>query len=181
MKIIAFGASNSTKSINKSLATFASSLIAGADVEILDLNDFELPLFSEDKEAEIGQPQAAKGFFEKIRSADGVIVSFAEHNGSYTATYKNLFDWVSRIDQKVYQDKPVVFLATSPGAGGASSVLSGAKASAPFFGVDLQDTVSVPNFYDVFDAQRGVISEPEIVDQLQAAMGALASKAGDAK
>ena len=181
MKIITFGASSSTKSINKSLANFASSLIAGADVEILDLNDFELPLFSEDKEAEIGQPQAAKDFLEKIRSADGIVVSFAEHNGSYTAAYKNLFDWAGRIKQKVYQDKPVVFLATSPGAGGASSVLSGAKASVPFFGVDLQGAVSVPSFYDVFDAERGVISDPGIVDQLQAAMDALATKAGDAK
>ncbi len=181
MKVIAFGASASTKSINKSLATFAASLIAGADVEILDLNDFELPLFSEDKEAEIGQPQAVKDFFEKIGTADGIVVSFAEHNGSYTAVYKNLFDWASRIEQKVYQDKPVVFLATSPGAGGASSVLSGAKASAPFFGADLQDAVSVPSYYDVFDAERGVISEPKIVDQLQAAMDALASKAADAK
>lgn len=175
MKIIAFGASTSKKSINKSLATFTSSLIAGADVEILDLNDFELPLFSEDKEAEIGQPQAAKDFLEKIQSADGIVVSFAEHNGSYTAAYKNLFDWASRIKQKVYQGKPGVFLATSPGAGGASSVLSRAKVSAPFFGVELQDAVSVPSFYDVFDAERGVISEPKIVDQLQVAMDALAS------
>jgi len=181
MRIIAFGASNSTKSINKSLATFATSLIAGADVEVLDLNDFELPLFSEVKEAEIGQPQTAKDFLEKIRTADGIVVSFAEHNGSYTAAYKNLFDWASRIEQKVYQDKPVVFLATSPGAGGASSVLSGAQASAPFIGADLQDAVSVPSYYDVFDAERSVISEPKIVDQLQAAMRALASKAGDMK
>jgi len=181
MKIIAFGASTSTKSINKSLATYAASLIAGAKLEVLDLNDFELPLFSEDKEAEIGQPQAAKNFFEKIRSADGIVVSFAEHNGSYPAVYKNLHDWVSRIEQKVYQDKPAVFLATSPGAGGASSVLDGAKASAPFFGADLQGAVSVPNYYDVFDAERGVICEPKIVDQLQSAMDALASKSGGAK
>tara|TARA_R110002073_G_scaffold163243_2_gene319273 strand:+ start:1767 stop:2312 length:546 start_codon:yes stop_codon:yes gene_type:complete len=181
MKIIAFGASNGSKSINKSLAGFAASLIAGADLEVLDLNDFELPLFSEDKEAEIGQPQAAKRFVEKIRSADGIVVSFAEHNGSYTAAYKNLFDWASRIEQKVYQDKPAVFLATSPGAGGASSVLSGAKASAPFFGADLQDAVSVPSYYDVFDAERGVISEPKIVEQLQVAMDALAAKSGGVK
>ncbi len=66
MKIIAFGASTSKKSINKSLAAFASSLVDGAEVEVLDLNDFELPLFSENKEAEIGQPQGAKDFLEKI-------------------------------------------------------------------------------------------------------------------
>lgn len=181
MKIVAFGASTSKKSINKSLATYAASLIAKSEVEVLDLNDFELPLFSEDKEVEIGHPQAAKNFLDKIQSADGIVVSFAEHNGSYTAAYKNLFDWVSRIEQKVYQDKPVVFLATSPGARGASSVLSAAKASAPFFGVDLQGAVSVPNFYDVFDAERGMINDSGIIGQLQAAMDALATKSGGAK
>jgi len=179
MNIIAFGATTSKKSINKSLATFASSLIAEARVEILDLNEYELPLFSEDKEAEIGQPQAAKDFLEKIRSADGIIVSFAEHNGSYAAAYKNLVDWASRIEQRVYQDKPAVFLATSPGAGGASAVLSSAKTSAPFFGADLQDTVSVPSFYDVFDADSKAISDSTIVKQLQAAMDTLAVKAGN--
>ncbi len=181
MKIIAFGASNSTKSINKALAAYASSLIPGAEVEVMDLNDFELPLFSEDKESQIGQPQAAKDFLEKIRSADGVVVSFAEHNGSYTAAYKNLFDWASRIEQQVYQNKPTVFLATSPGAGGASSVLTGAKGSAPFFGADLQDAVSVPSFYDVFDAKIGEVTAPSIVDRLQIAMNTLAENVGVAK
>jgi len=54
MKIVAFGASSSRTPINKTLATYAASLVEGASTEVLDLNDFEMPLFSEDKEAEIG-------------------------------------------------------------------------------------------------------------------------------
>ena len=122
----------------------------------------------------IGQPLAAKLFFEKIGSADGVIVSFAEHNGSYSAAYKNLFDWTSRIDQKVFQDKPTVYLATSPGPGGAGSVLASAKGSAQFFGVDLKAAVSVASFYDVFDAESGHITEPKTLADLTAAANALA-------
>lgn len=117
MKILTFGASNSKTSINKALAQFTATLVPGAEIEVLDLSDYDLPIFSEDLEKEIGQPQAAKDFFEKIGSANGVIVSFAEHNGSYSAAYKNLFDWASRIDQKVFQDKPTAYLATSPGPG----------------------------------------------------------------
>lgn len=173
MKILAFGASNSQTSINKALATFTASLAPGAEVEVLDLNDYALPLFGEDLEKEIGQPSAAKAFFSKIGSADGVIVSFAEHNGSYSAAYKNIFDWASRIDQKVFQDKPTLFLATSPGPGGASSVLASAKGSAPFFGVELVNAVSVPNFYDVFDADEGRITAPDVLDELSAAAQAL--------
>ncbi len=50
MKIIAFGASTSSTSINKTLATYAANLVEGADVQVLDLNSYDVPLFSEDKE-----------------------------------------------------------------------------------------------------------------------------------
>lgn len=173
MKILAFGASNSRNSINRALADFTARLVPNADIEVLDLNDYDLPIFSEDLENEIGQPKAAKAFFEKIGSADGVIVSFAEHNGSYSAAYKNLFDWASRIDQKVFQDKSTIYLATSPGPGGAGSVLASAKGSAKFFGVDLKAAVSVANFHDVFDVESGRITEPKTLEELTAAAKAL--------
>ena len=53
-KIIAFGASSSRNSINKQLATFAANQFKNTEVEILDLNDYEMPLFSVDKEKENG-------------------------------------------------------------------------------------------------------------------------------
>ncbi|MFY0638050.1 NADPH-dependent FMN reductase [Maricaulis maris] len=176
MKILTFGASTSKRSINKTLAQFTATLVPGAEVEALDLNDFELPIFSEDLEKEIGHPQAARAFFEAIGKADGVIVSFAEHNGSYTAAYKNLFDWASRIDQKVFQDKPAIFLSTSPGPGGAASVLAAAKGSAGFFGVDLKAAVSVARFYEVFDADTGRIAEPGVLAELTSAAMALVQR-----
>ncbi|MEX5566027.1 NADPH-dependent FMN reductase [Pseudophaeobacter sp. 1A16562] len=174
MKILAFGASNSKTSINKRLARFTATLVPHAEIEVLDLNDHDLPIFSEDLEKEIGHPQAAKAFFDKIGSADGVIVSFAEHNGSYTAAYKNLFDWASRIDQKVFQGKPTVYLSTSPGPGGAGSVLASAKGSAQFFGADLKATLSVASFYEVFDADSGTITNPVTLAELTAAAETLA-------
>ncbi len=174
MKVLTFGASTSKTSINKALARFTATLVPGAEVEVLDLNDYSLPIFSEDLEKEIGQPAAAKAFFDQIGAADAVIVSFAEHNGYYTAAYKNLFDWASRIDQKVFQDKPTLYLSTSPGPGGAASVLAAAKGSAQFFGVDLKEAVSVPSFYDVFDAETAGITEPKILAELTAAAEALA-------
>ena len=174
MKILAFGASNSKASINKSLARFTATLVPHAEIEVLDLADYDLPIFSTDLEAQIGHPPAALAFFEKIGAADGVIVSFAEHNGSYSAAYKNLFDWASRIDQKVFQDKPMVYLSTSPGPGGAGSVLAAAKGSARFFGADLRAAVSVASFYDAFDSETGSITEPTALAELTAAAETLA-------
>ena len=177
MKLLAFAASNSSKSINKQLATYAASQMKhtdGVDVELLDINDFEIPLFSEDKEAQLGQPQQAKDFYAKLGQADAIIISFAEHNGSYTAAYKNLFDWTSRIDQKLFQNKPLLLLATSPGPGGAATVLAAATGSAPYFAGNVKASLSIPSFYDNFDMEKQQLSNTELQDKLHSALALLA-------
>ncbi|KLV05105.1 NADPH-dependent FMN reductase [Photobacterium aquae] len=173
MKVIAFAASSSTTSINKQLVTYAVSHLPNAEVEVLDLNDFELPLFSEDKEKVLGQPELAKAFLKKIHDADAVVISFAEHNGSYSVAYKNLFDWCSRINPKVYLNKSVVLLATSPGPGGAKNVLAAASGSMPFFGAEVKAMVSIPNFYENFDQERQVLSHPEFNSEVMSAVSLL--------
>ncbi|GAA6203231.1 NAD(P)H-dependent oxidoreductase [Thalassotalea sp. SU-HH00458] len=173
MKILTFAASSSSKSINKTLATYAASLVKSADVEVLDINDYEMPLFSEDKEAILGQPKEAKAFYQKITQADALIISFAEHNGSYTAAYKNLFDWTSRINQKLFQNKPMVLLATSPGPGGAATVLNAAVTSAPYFNGDVKASLSIPSFYDNFDVAKNTFSSQELLTKLTEAVSSL--------
>ncbi|MDC5703604.1 NAD(P)H-dependent oxidoreductase [Vibrio europaeus] len=173
MKIVAFGASTSSTSINKTLATYAANLIEGAEVTILDLNDYQVPMFSEDTEKEIGQAEGAKAFLADLAKADAIVVSFAEHNGSYPAAYKNLFDWSTRIERNVFQEKPVVYLATSPGPGGAQTVLAAATGSAPYFGAEVKASVSVPSFYDNFDLETGQFRNQEIAQQVKQAVESL--------
>ncbi|WP_422374239.1 NADPH-dependent FMN reductase [Roseibium sp.] len=173
MKIVAFGASISKKSINKTLATYVANLVTDAEIDVVDLAEFELPLFSVDTEEVIGQPQAAKDFLARIAAADALVISFAEHNASYTAGYKNLFDWASRIDLKVFQGKPAIYLSASPGKGGAANVLAAAKGSAAYFGADLKASVSIPSFHDVFDFETNRITDPKIQHSLEDAAGAL--------
>jgi NAD(P)H-dependent FMN reductase len=178
MKLLAFAATSSSKSINKQLATYAASQVKhndGVEVEILDINDFEMPLFCEDKEAILGQPQQAKDFFEKLGQADAIIISYAEHNGSYTAAYKNLFDWTSRIDQKLFQNKPMLLLATSPGPGGGATVLNAAVGSAPYFAGEVKASLSIPSFYDNFDTEKQQLSNAELRDKLQSTLSKLTS------
>ena len=173
MKVLAFAASSSRASINKSLVTYAASLVENAQVDLIDLNDYEMPIFSTDRENESGIPQLAHDFYNKISAADAVIISFAEHNASYTAAYKNVFDWTSRIDAKVYQGKPAVLLATSPGPGGASNVLAAAKNSAPYFGLEVKADLSVGTFYDEFDMEKGELKNSETKDKLMTAVSLL--------
>jgi len=173
MKVLAFAATSSKKSINIQLANYAANQIKGAQVELLDINDYELPLYSEDREKELGQPERAKAFYQKLGEADVIVISFAEHNGSYTAAYKNLFDWTSRINMQVFQNKPVIMLATSPGPGGAATVLAAAQGSAPYFAAEVKGAISVPDFYDNFDTTTGQLTNKELVDKVQSATSQL--------
>ncbi|WP_166372606.1 NAD(P)H-dependent oxidoreductase [Psychromonas sp. SA13A] len=173
MKVLAFAATSSKSSINKQLANYTAKQINNAQVELLDINDYEMPLFNEDREKELGQPALAKAFYKKLGEADVIVISFAEHNGSYTAAYKNLFDWTSRIDQKLFQNKPVIMLSTSPGPGGAASVLASAQASAPFFAAEVKGAISVPSFYDNFDLENGQLTNQDLVDKIMSVIAKL--------
>jgi chromate reductase len=172
-KIIAFAGSSSSRSINKQLVSYAAGLLVDVEVEILDLNDFELPLFSADREDQLGQPDLAHAFLQKIDNCDGIIISFAEHNGCYSAAYKNIYDWASRIKPKVYQDKPMVLLATSPGGRGGKSVLELALSQIPRFGGQIKASLSVPTFAENFNSDSGAVSNDEIGAQLQSAVNCL--------
>ncbi|WP_419238669.1 NADPH-dependent FMN reductase [Photobacterium leiognathi subsp. mandapamensis] len=166
MKLLAFAATNSQQSINRALVTYAASQVNADEVEILDLNDFEMAIYSIDRENASGIPEQAHLFFDKIGQADAILISFAEHNGTYTAAYKNIFDWASRINQKFYQQKPVIMLATSPGPGGAKNVLDTAVTSAPFFDANVVGSLSIPSFYENFDLEKQTLINEELNSQL---------------
>lgn len=167
MKIIAFAGSNSSKSINKQLATYAASLFASSNTEVIDLNDYELPLFSIDREAVLGRPQLAQDFLKKIGSADLLVVSLAENNGNYSAAFKNIFDWASRIRNDVFQDKPMLLMATSPGRRGGRSVLDIAQNNLPRYGGNIKAEFSLPQFYENFNSEKGLISSEECDGELK--------------
>ncbi len=156
MKLIAFAGSNSSQSINKKLAVYAASLFTGFETEVLDLNDFTMPLFSVDLEKEIATPQAVGRFLEKISSADLIVISLAENNSSFNAAFKNLFDWNSRVEPKQFYNKPMLLMATSPGGRGGTNVLEHAKLIFPRHGADIKSTFSLPAFHQNFEAGRGI-------------------------
>jgi|SRR6478672_11423849 len=164
-KIIAFGGSSSKNSINKQLATYVANLFPNAAVEVLDLNDYEMPVFSVDKEKENGIHNLAHDFYAKIGSADFIVLSLAEHNGAYSSAFKNTLDWASRINNKTFQQKPMLLLATSPGARGGATVLEIATKRFPFQGADLKGSFSLPTFFENFDAVNGIIN-PDLKNEL---------------
>lgn len=170
MKILAFAASNSSRSINRELAAHVAGLAKAAEIEVLDLNHYEMPLYSEDREQHDGPPAAARAFVARINAADALVIAYAEHNGAFTAAYKNVVDWASRVQRKVFAGKPTLMLAASPGPGGAASVLAMAAQSAPFLGAELIRAVSVPEFERVFDRSRGRLRQGDTERSVRAAV-----------
>ncbi|MDA8807670.1 NAD(P)H-dependent oxidoreductase [Flavobacteriaceae bacterium] len=157
-KIVVFGASSSKKSINKQFSIYASTQFNNIEIIILDLNDFEMPIFSEDKELNFGIPEKATKFYEILNCSDAIIISFAEHNGSYTAAFKNIFDWTSRIGKIVWWDKPMLLLSTSDGEKGALSVLETAHSRISFNHKYDVPMFSLPNFSSNFNSTKGILN-----------------------
>lgn len=163
--IIVFAGSNSRNSINKQLATYASSLVENTQVTILDLNDFKLPIFGVDLEKEKGVPENAYKFLNHIKSSDGIIISLAENNGAYSAVFKNLFDWMSRIEGKTFFGKPMLLMAASPGGRGGQSVLGIAKSRFPRHDAKIVADFSLPLFEKNFS--EGKIVDPNLDAELK--------------
>ena len=158
-KIVAFGASSSIKSINKTLARYTLSQVNNSIHVILDLNDFEMPIYSVDREKKEGIPKLAYKFKKILKTADGIIISFAEHNGAYTAAFKNIFDWISRIEKDVWCNKPMLLMATSNGSNGASSVLQMAHSRISRGNTNKIPYFSLPNFNKNFNKDLGIMDE----------------------
>ena len=158
-KIIALGGSNSKKSINKKLAVYTANQIENSEIMVIDLNDFKLPLYGIDLETNEGIPESAKNLYDFISSADGFIISLAEHNGGYSTAFKNALDWVSRIDKKMWKEKPMLLMAASPGPRGGKGVLKTALEAFPRLGGDIVADFSLPFFHNNF-SETGLINEP---------------------
>lgn len=159
MKLLAFAGSNSSASINKQLAAYAAGLFSKYDVEVIHLNDFPMPLFSLDLEKEIGSPESVDRLIAKIASTDFIVLSLAENNKCYNAGFKNVFDWISRKQAKVFHDKPMLLMATSPGKRGGAAVLDFASHHLPQYGADIKGVFSLPSFNDHFKAGQGITDD----------------------
>ena len=174
-KVLAFGASSSKKSINKKFAIYVANCIPNAEINVIDLNDYEMPIYSIDKEEENGIPELAYRFKEHFKNSDAVVISFAEHNASYTSAFKNIFDWISRIDKNIWHNKPMFLLSTSDGSRGGLSVLNIAYKRISRNNTNIIPKFSLPNFYENFDSKTG-ITDPDLKISFQSKLNEFISK-----
>ncbi|MGS2720503.1 NADPH-dependent FMN reductase [Paraglaciecola aestuariivivens] len=130
IKILAFAGSGRKDSVNKKVLAVAAqgAQEAGAQVTIVNLEDFDMPIFTEDLEAEKGMHPGAQKFKELLISHDGFLIASPEYNSAYSALFKNAIDWASRKtgDEAIlaaFKGKVAGIMAASPGALGGMRVL----------------------------------------------------------
>ncbi|GAB2686151.1 NAD(P)H-dependent oxidoreductase [Aliiglaciecola sp. 3_MG-2023] len=130
VKIVAFSGSGRRDSVNKKVVAVAAKGAEeeGAQVTIVNLEDFNLPFFTEDLEAERGMDPNAQKFKALLINSDGFLISSPEYNSSYSALFKNAIDWASRKIEgetplQAYRGKVAGIMAASPGGLGGMRVL----------------------------------------------------------
>lgn len=164
MIIKAFAGSNSSTSINKQLVTYASSLLNEHEIEILDLDDYNIPTFDIDIEKNEGFSDEVKRFYSKLVDSDILIISLAEHNASFSAVFKSYMDWCSRINYKFLEGKKLFVMSTSPGEYGGKNALEAGSILLTKLGGTILIDFSLPKFDENFS--DGKISNEELNNEL---------------
>lgn len=168
-KILAFAGSARKASYNKQLVAIAAKGAekAGAEVSVIDLADFAMPIFSEDLEAEQGMPEKAREFKQLLASHDGFLISTPEYNSSYSALLKNAIDWASRMEEGekpmvAFKGKVAGIMATSPGALGGMRVLVTLRMLLENIGVMvLPNQKAMGKAHELFDEQGNMLNEKQ--------------------
>ncbi|WP_247237874.1 NADPH-dependent FMN reductase [Telluribacter sp. SYSU D00476] len=178
-KIIAFAGSNSTQSINRKLVEAATRKLPQEAVQLINLADIKVPIYGIDVEEETGIPESIRQLHAVLAEADGFIIASPEHNGLLPAFFKNIIDWLSRIDQNIFGHKPVLLMSTSTGGYGGQSSLSILKGLFPRWGGHVVGTFSVGPFQDKYDEATQSLTYPED-QQLTSALEQLSAEVFEA-
>ncbi len=136
-------ASNSKTSINREVAKKINERL---DLNIVEITEEAIPMYSPQLEAE-GIPEEIKRIYEIIKSDNKLIIFTPEYNGYTTPYFKNIFDWLSRVEHAFLTDIDVKIVTVTPGSTGGASVRKILSESLPFFGAKSVEDYGLGDFY----------------------------------
>jgi len=186
VKILAFAGSAREDSFNKKLVRTAAEAAKklGAQVTVVDLRDYPMPLFDQDLESNEGLPAKAKALKELFKSHDALLIACPEYNSSITPLLKNTLDWISRQESAeagliAYKGKVAALLSASPGALGGLRGLVHVRAILGNIGVLVLPTqFALSKAHEAFNADGSLkdVKQQESVDRLAGELVQLAAK-----
>jgi NAD(P)H-dependent FMN reductase len=174
-RILAFAGSARRDSHNKKLVKLAAAgaQTAGAEVTLLDLRDFPMPIYDGDLEDREGVPAKALALRRIMLAHQGLLIASPEYNSSISPLLKNTIDWLSRpVDGEPgllpFRDKVAALMAASPGALGGLRGLVHLRAILGNIGVIVLPTqVAIGKAHEAFDA-RGTLVDPQQAAAIEA-------------
>jgi chromate reductase len=180
-RILAFAGSARSGSFNKRLVAIAAAAAraAGADVTLIDLRDYPLPLYDGDLEEREGIPANARKLKDLFLANQGLLISAPEYNSSITPLLKNTIDWVSRpvageAPLNCFDGKVAALMSASPGALGGLRGLVHVRAILQNIRVlTIPEQVAVPNAAEAF-APDGSLNDAKQHAAVQGCGAALA-------
>lgn len=166
-RILAFAGSARTGSLNKKLIAVAAGMSReqGAEVTLIDLRDFPMPIYDGDLEAAQGLPEHARRLKALFKSHPGLLVSSPEHNSTISALLKNAIDWCSRREEgerplECFQGKTAALLAASTGALGGLRGLVTVRSTLANIGV-----LTLPGQFALAAADKAFAPDGSLVDE----------------
>ena len=173
MKIVLFSGSLRTGSLNKKLVNVAHNLVGevtGFETQIVEIKDFEIPVYNADVEAS-SFPLGVKKLAEIVAAAGALIISTPEYNGSMAGTFKNTIDWLSRVRPVPLTRKPVLLLGASPGALGAVRGLGNSRIPLEVLGTYVYPQVfGLPKAHEAF-SESGDLKDADTTKKLRDLIG----------
>ena len=173
-KILAFAGSTRTDSYNKKLVKISSigATDAGADVTVIDLRDFPMPLYDGDLEQKDGLPSNARKLKDIMLSHQGFLISSPEYNSSISAVFKNVIDWTSRqsegeIPLACFKNKVAGIMSASPGGLGGLRGLVHVRSILGNIGIIvLPDQMAIAKAHEAFN-EDGSLKDKKQEDQVK--------------
>lgn len=164
-RILAFAGSLRKESYNRKLLAIAcaGAEAAGAEVTVVDLNDYAMPFMNEDLESESGAPEKARELKALMKAHDGYLIASPEYNGSFSGVLKNTIDWCSRLEEgesvlECFRGKNVALLASSTGMGAGARGLTQLRTVLAGIGCLILPTqVTVGKAAEAFDAEGKLV------------------------
>jgi len=173
-KVLAFSGSTREDSVNKKLVSEAANLARqmDADVVVVDLKDYSIPIYNGDLEAKEGMPNTVKQLRQLMIRSNVIFIASPEYNGSVSAILKNIIDWTSRSEQgtpsrDAFKGKKFVIMSASPGPSGGVRGLAHLKSIIENVGgTVISQQFVLPDAYNAFD-EKGQLKDPKLKTELQ--------------
>lgn len=182
LKVLVFGASLRTDSLNVKLASLAASAAesTGAVVDLASMEDFDVPSYDGDSEKEHAFPKGAEELRRRISESDAFIVASPEYNASMPGLLKNVIDWTSRFRPQPFDGKHGLLMSASPSMVGGNRGLWSLRIPFEHLGARIY-----PDMFSLAQAHKalvaGRIADPALQTRFETNIQAFLSLAEAAK